>query len=103
MGRGRRQHLSTWLAPLLWYVRENMGRPLHICHLGKFYPPAPGGIETHVQTLARGQAQLGADVRVLCVNHANHAGRDVTWARYGATHTTEEMDGAVRVTRLGRV
>jgi rhamnosyl/mannosyltransferase len=77
-------------------------RPLNICHLGKFYPPAPGGIETHVRTLARAQAQLGAHVRVICINHADRKGRDVTWARYGATQTVEEADGDVEVTRLGR-
>ena len=78
------------------------GKPLSICHLGKFYPPAPGGIETHVQTLARAQAALGARVKVICINHANRAGRDVTWARYGATRTVEERDGEIDVTRLGR-
>jgi len=75
---------------------------LRVCHLGKYYPPAPGGIETHVRTLARAQAELGVDVRVACVNHANLHGRDVTWSRRGATPTLEERDGDVRVTRLGR-
>ncbi|MEI6236435.1 MAG: glycosyltransferase [Planctomycetota bacterium] len=42
---------------------------LRVCHLGKYYPPAPGGIETHLQTLARAQVDLGLDVRVLCLNH----------------------------------
>ncbi len=86
----------------MWYCELWMRKKLHICHLGKFYPPAPGGIETHVQTLARAQAQLGADVHVLCVNHANRAGKDVTWSRYGSTDTVREYDGKVRVTRLGR-
>lgn len=76
--------------------------PIRVCHLGKYYPPAAGGIETHVRTLARAQARAGADVRVICVNHADRRGRDVTWARYGATQTVEERDDDVHVTRLGR-
>jgi glycosyltransferase involved in cell wall biosynthesis len=79
-----------------------MARTIHVCHLGKYYPPAPGGIETHVQTLARAQADAGARVRVLCVNHSNSSGRDVTWAPYGATPTVEDRDGPVRILRLGR-
>ncbi len=75
---------------------------LRICHLGKFYPPAPGGVEVHVQTLARAQARLGADVRVICVNHRNAGSTDVTWQLLGSTPTVEESDRGVRVTRLGR-
>jgi glycosyltransferase involved in cell wall biosynthesis len=62
---------------------------LRICHLGKYYPPAPGGIETHVRTLARAQADLGAKVQVFCVNHAPGP-------------TSVEADGAVEVTRFRR-
>jgi glycosyltransferase involved in cell wall biosynthesis len=62
---------------------------LRVCHLSKYYPPAPGGIETHVRTLARAQAGLGAEVRVFCVNH-------------GGGGTAVEHDGPVEVTRFGR-
>ncbi len=61
-----------------------------ICHLSKYYPPAPGGIETHVRTLAQAQAAMGASVKVFCVNHASRA-------------TVVEHDGPVEVTRFGRL
>lgn len=75
---------------------------LRVCHLGKYYPPASGGIETHVQTLARAQAALGADVRVICVNHAGADGTDSTWKRFGRTQTVADHDGPVQVLRVGR-
>src|SRR5436305_5973901 len=84
---------------------EGEGRdpePLRVCHLAKFYPPAPGGIESHVRTLARAQAELGAKVSVVCVNHLDRRGRDVTWEPLAQTDTVEEWDGPVRVTRLGK-
>jgi rhamnosyl/mannosyltransferase len=64
--------------------------PLHICHLGKYYPPAPGGIETHVRTLAQAQTELGARVSVFCINH-------------GEGPTIVENDGPIEVTRFRRV
>ncbi len=82
--------------------RYPLSNPLRVVHLGKYYPPAPGGIEGHTQTLARGQAALGAEVRVLVVNHATADGRDATFDRFAATPDTEDADGAVRVTRVGR-
>src|SRR5258708_11142593 len=83
-------------------VASQPTRALRICHLGKYYPPATGGIETHVRTLARAQAELGADVHVVCVNHLDRNGKDATWSALAATDTVEELDGPVRVTRLGR-
>ena len=62
---------------------------MRVCHLGKYYPPAPGGIETHTKTLARAQADLGATVRVVCVNHERGP-------------TVVEDDGPVEVTRFRR-
>ncbi|GAC1465124.1 MAG: glycosyltransferase family 4 protein [Isosphaeraceae bacterium] len=62
---------------------------LRICHLGKYYPPAPGGIETHVRTLARAQADLDVHVQVFCVNHTE-------------SPTVTEADGAVEVVRFRR-
>jgi rhamnosyl/mannosyltransferase len=77
-------------------------KPLRVCHLGKYYPPAPGGIESHVQTIARAQSSMGLSVRVVCVNHTNHEGRDLTYVRHGATDTVREEDGAIEVVRVGR-
>ena len=76
--------------------------PTRIVHLGKYYPPAPGGgIESHTRDLAQSQAALGAEVRVIVVNHTI-AGRDATYSTFTPTVTTEEFDGPVRVTRVGR-
>ena len=77
------------------------GTGLRVLHLGKFYPPASGGMEVHVQTLARAQAALGARVEVLCINHAE-AGDGTSHEFHGRSPTREEWDGPVRVTRVGR-
>lgn len=44
---------------------------MHIIHLAKYHSPLHGGMETHVETLARKQAELGAKVDILCVNAFN--------------------------------
>ncbi len=58
----------------------------------------PGGIETHVQTLARAQADLGAEVSVLCVNGLNKKKSQCL-----RTKTIKELDNNVEVTSLGRL
>jgi rhamnosyl/mannosyltransferase len=75
---------------------------MRVCHLGKFYPPASGGIETHLKTLAQAQARLGADVQVVCVNHQDVAGNDATWQSLTPTPFAEEQDGSIRLVRVGR-
>jgi glycosyltransferase involved in cell wall biosynthesis len=76
---------------------------MRILHLGKYYPPARGGIESHVRTLARAQTRLGAQVHVLVVNHQGPLGEDVVATAAGRSRTLEDRDGDVRVTRLGRL
>jgi len=67
-----------------------------IIHLSKYYPPDCGGIETHVQTLARTQVLLGAEVHVVCVNRFDRQGR-----LSHRTQTVTDMDGDVNVHRVG--
>ncbi|ATB45464.1 glycosyltransferase [Corallococcus macrosporus] len=78
------------------------GAGLRVLHLGKFYPPASGGMEAHVQTLARAQAALGAQVEVLCANHSAE-GAGTSHEFQGRSPTRESWDGPVRVLRLGRL
>lgn len=78
-----------------------VGAGLRVLHLGKFYPPASGGIESHVQTLARAQAAQGAQVEVLCANHSSDSG-NTSHEFHGRSPTHESWDGLVRVVRLGR-
>ncbi|RKG90237.1 glycosyltransferase [Corallococcus terminator] len=78
------------------------GAGLRVLHLGKFYPPASGGMEAHVRTLAQAQAALGAQVEVLCANHSVD-GTGTSHEFHGRSPTREDWDGPVRVVRLGRL
>jgi lipopolysaccharide/colanic/teichoic acid biosynthesis glycosyltransferase len=40
---------------------------MRVTHLGKFYPPVPGGMERVLQSLAEGERELGVDSRALVV------------------------------------
>jgi glycosyltransferase involved in cell wall biosynthesis len=60
---------------------------MRILHIGKYYPPHRGGIETAVAALAEAQARLGHSVTVLCAADSPAAAR--------------ELVNNVRVIRLG--
>lgn len=60
-------------------------RRLRVLHVGKFYPPHMGGIETHLQTLCR-ELRKSLDLRVIVANDHN-------------AKSEESLDG-VLVTRL---
>lgn len=79
-------------------IERDSSDPIRICHLSKYYPPQPGGIETHVRALATSQAALGATVDVVCVNACDQTGKEAS-----QTPTIEEIDRNVRVIRLGRL
>lgn len=76
---------------------------MRILHLGKYYPPASGGIEAHVRTLAQGQAAMGHTVRVLCVQHSNAHNQSVIGKILARTRDATDTDGLVSVRRLGRI
>jgi rhamnosyl/mannosyltransferase len=78
------------------------GTGIRVVHLGKYYPPSSGGIETYTQTLAQSQADLGADVEVVVVNHVTAGGRDATFDCLARTAVSEETEGPVRITRVAR-
>lgn len=57
---------------------------MKIVHLGKYYYPAAGGIETHLRTMAIAQAANGHEVEVHCFHH-NPAGDSETFNDQGVT------------------
>jgi rhamnosyl/mannosyltransferase len=61
---------------------------MHVVHVGKYYPPYRGGIETVVEQLCRGLADRGIEVTAVVSN--------------GDRSTIEERIDGVRVLRLGR-
>lgn len=61
---------------------------MHVLHVGKYYPPYRGGIETVVEQLCRGLARRGVEVTALVSNDS--------------PRTIDETVAGVRVLRLGR-
>lgn len=62
-----------------------MSRP-RVLHIGKYYPPYKGGMETHLQELCRATSKH-LDLEVIVANDS--------------TQTITEFDGSIRVHRVG--
>jgi rhamnosyl/mannosyltransferase len=62
---------------------------VRVTHLGKFYPPVPGGMERVVQALCEGERMLGVDSRALVIGS-------------GRATLREQVNG-VPVTRAGSI
>lgn len=75
---------------------------MRVVHFSKYYYPAFGGMETHVQTLAQAQATLGAEVHVIGINHLDPNSKDLTKSKLGRSKARVFDDGPVKVHLLGR-
>src|SRR5450755_714699 len=70
------------------FTDAESGRRLKILHLGKFYPPHHGGMESHLQTLCE-QIKDRVELEVVVSNDG--------------PHTETGLVNGVRVTRLATV
>ncbi|WP_457666880.1 glycosyltransferase, partial [Thiolapillus sp.] len=61
---------------------------MKVLHVGKYYPPFHGGMETFLQALAQEQSRAGHDIQVLVHNHCNRS-------------TVTNHDQGIRITRVG--
>ncbi len=66
-------------------ANDGARRKIEVLHVGKFYPPHMGGMETHLEALSR-ELRHSFDLRVIVANDYRH--------------TTEEMLNNVPVTRV---
>ncbi|TWT34638.1 glycosyltransferase [Blastopirellula retiformator] len=73
-----------------------------VVHLGKYYHPSRGGIETHVRDLARGLVRNGYATKVVCINDQSADPR----RRFGVITRTPDArteDEGVSIFRAGRI
>ena len=75
---------------------------MHIVHLGKYYYPAVGGMESLIRSQALAQAKSGHSVDVVAINHITRNGKDVLGKTSGITTSARDQDGPVTVHRVSR-
>src|SRR2546423_11470637 len=60
---------------------------MKVLHVGKYYPPHPGGMETHIKALCA-ELKSSVDVEIIVANDSGN--------------TAEELIDGIKVTRLGK-
>ena len=75
---------------------------MRIVHIGKYYSPAVGGMESLVRSHAITQSQLGHQVHVVVVNHRTGTDKDLIGKTFGAARSERDVDGSVTVHRANR-
>jgi glycosyltransferase involved in cell wall biosynthesis len=83
----RSQRVLETLAPTQARTRANVRR-LSVLHLGKYYPPARGGIESHLEVLSNGLKDE-VKLKLLVANEGRQ--------------TVREMCSGVHLTRVGEL
>jgi glycosyltransferase involved in cell wall biosynthesis len=71
---------------------------MRIVHLAKYYAPLYGGMETHVETLSKSQAQMGLKVIIVCVNSFDENSK---LSQYTTSQIT--FEGRVEVIKVRRL
>jgi glycosyltransferase involved in cell wall biosynthesis len=71
---------------------------MRIIHLAKYHSPFYGGMESHVEILARRQAKLGAEVCILCINSFD---KNLKWSQ--KTKTEIAFEDGLQVIKVGRL
>jgi glycosyltransferase involved in cell wall biosynthesis len=71
---------------------------VRVVHLAKYHSPHYGGMESHVETLSQKQAQLGAEVCIVCVNSFD---RKMQLSQRTKTEITFD-ENHVQVIKVGR-
>lgn len=75
---------------------------MRIVHIGKYYSPAVGGMESLVRSHAVTQSSLGHQVDVVVVNHRTPQGKDLIGKTFGSACSERDVDGGVTVHRTSR-
>jgi glycosyltransferase involved in cell wall biosynthesis len=75
---------------------------MHIVHIGKYYSPAIGGMESLVRSHATTQARMGHKVDVVAINHLSKHGTNLISRSFGVSDRETTQDDLVQVHKADR-